>query len=146
MPKVSSSKSEVLKYKVHWHVLFTHFPVSFFMLSFGFMVLHLITRSHCYELAASISLFSGMLILFPTITSGWLTWKGRYKGLPGKVFLYKIKIAIAMFILSFLLVVVRFFLPENLHLLWMWLYPGGIFLLMLGSMAEGYYGGRLNHR
>lgn len=110
------------------------------------MVLHLLTRRPCYELAASICLFAGMIILLPTIISGWITWKGRYKGLPGKIFRYKIKIALAMFIVSILLVMIRSFLPETWHLFWMILYPVGIFFLMLGSMIEGFYGGRLNHR
>lgn len=144
--KESAPSKAVLKYKIHWHVLFTHFPVSFFMISFGFMVLHLVTRDHCYEIAASLSLFAGLVILVPTAISGWLTWKGSYKGMKGKIFIYKIRVAVFMIICSLILVLARILLPDELHMVWMWIYPTGITLLMLGSMVEGFYGGRLNHR
>jgi hypothetical protein len=29
---------------------------------------------------------------------------------------------------------------------WLWLYFAGIGLLLAGALAEGFYGGRLNHR
>ena len=43
----------VIRYKLHWHIVFTHFPVSFFVGGFGLMVLHLITHSACFELAGA---------------------------------------------------------------------------------------------
>ncbi len=135
-----------LKYKIHWHVLCTHFPVSFFMLSSGFMILHLFTRVDCFELSAFLSLLAGALIMLPTTISGWLTWKGRYKGMRGKMFLHKIRIAFGMLGLSFTLVFIRMLFPPLLHEVWMWLYAAGILLLLVGSMVEGFYGGRLNHR
>ena len=135
-----------LKYKVHWHVLLTHFPVSFFMLSSGFMLLHLFTRSDCFELAAFLSLLAGALIMLPTTIRGWLTWKGRYKGMRGKMFLHKIRIALGMITLSFALLLVRLLFPPPLHVVWMWIYAAGVMLLLVGAMIEGFYGGRLNHR
>jgi len=142
----SPAGETVLKYKIHWHVLLTHFPVSFFMLSFVFMLLHMLTRSTCFELAASISLLAGMIILLPSAVSGWLTWKNRYKGTPARIFIYKIRIALSMIVLSVVLVSFRALMPGSLHEIWMWVYPAGLMLLLLGSMAEGYFGGRLNHR
>lgn len=135
-----------LQYKIHWHVLLTHFPVSFFMLSSGFMVLHLYTGSDCYELSAFLSLLAGALILLPAAISGWVTWKGRYQGMRGKIFLYKIRTAFGMIALSFALLFVRLVLHPQLHIVWMWIYPAGVFLLLTGAMVEGFYGGRLNHR
>lgn len=135
-----------LRYKIHWHVLFTHFPVSFFLLSTGFMVLHLFTRRSCYELAAFLSVLAGALVLIPTTISGWLTWKGSYKGMRGKIFLYKIRIAGGMFFLSVALISTRLIFHPELHLVWIWGYAGGILLLLAGAMVEGFYGGRLNHR
>lgn len=135
-----------LKYKVHWHVLFTHFPVSFFLLSSGFMILHLLTRRDCYELASFLCLLAGSFILIPTTVSGWLTWKADYKGMRGKMFLYKIRIAIGMIALSFALLIIRLEFHPQLHVVWMWVYAAGILFLLTGAMIEGYYGGRLNHR
>jgi len=135
-----------LRYKIHWHVLFTHFPVSFFLLSTGFMILHLFTRRDCYEIAAFLCLLAGALVLIPTTFSGWRTWKGRYKGMRGKMFLYKIRVAFAMLGLSFALVLARLLFPPPLHVVWLWLYAAGIASLLGGAMIEGFYGGRLNHR
>ncbi len=139
-------RTVLLKYKIHWHVVFTHFPISFFMLSFVFMALHLATRRACFELAAYIGLLAGAAVMLPTTLSGWLTWKGRYKGMKGKMFIYKIRIAFSMIAMSLLLVIVRSTFPDALHAVWLWLYALGTLLLLIGAMAEGYYGGRLNHR
>jgi uncharacterized membrane protein len=142
----SSSSRTVLKYKTHWHVIFTHFPVGFFTLSFGLMALHLITRTTCLEQGAYLGLIAGTAVLLPTTLSGWLTWKSRYKGARGKLFLRKIRISYIMIGISIILVIWRSSFPDTLHSVWLGLYATGITLLLLGAMAEGYYGGRLNHR
>ena len=135
-----------LRYKIHWHVLFTHFPVAFFMLSSGFMILHLFTHRYCFELAAFLSLLAGGGVLIPTAASGWLTWKGRYRGMRGKMFLYKIRVALGMIGLSFALLLTWLIFPPQLHIVWLWIYLAGMLLLLAGAMIEGFYGGRLNHR
>lgn len=140
------AKRAVLKYKVHWHVLFTHFPVSFFLISSGFMVLHLFTRSVCFETAAFLSLLAGALLMVPTMISGWLTWKGRYRGMRARIFLAKIRVAFGMIALSLALVSARIVFPPPLHVVWMAMYTVGILFLLAGAMVEGYHGGRLNHR
>ena len=139
-------KITILKYKIHWHVVFTHFPIAFFVLSAGFMVLHLATGKACHESAAFLSLAAGAFITIPTLLTGWRTWKDRYKGMKGKIFIYKIRIAFAMLAGSWVLVASRVFLKGWLQEIWLAAYAAGIILLALGSMAEGYYGGRLNHR
>jgi len=127
-------------------VILTHFPVSFFAVSFGFMVLHLITWAKCYEWAAYVSLLAGMGSMWPTTLSGWFVWKDRYKGARGKVFLNKIKIAYGMIAISTGLVIWRTVFPHWLHTYWLGLYFICVGLLLLGAMAEGFFGGRLNHR
>ncbi len=86
----ASPGKAALSYKQHWHVVFTHFPISFFMGSFGFMILHLFTRTSCFELAAYVALIAGAVSMIPTALTGWFTWIGRYKGFKGKVFINKI--------------------------------------------------------
>lgn len=70
----------LLKYKIHWHVILVHFPTSFFVASAGFIVLHLFTEPACFELAGYLTLIAGTVMILPSTLSGWLTWKGRYKG------------------------------------------------------------------
>jgi len=145
--QVQSAKSA---YHVHWHVLITHFPISFFVAAFGFQILHLFTNPDCFEEATNVALIAGTVVLIPTTWSGWRTWKTRYQGARVLLFQRKIMIAFVMQILSLVLAVLRVtFLhafenePANIaH----WAYLFGNMLLMLGATAEGYYGGRLNHR
>ena len=148
--KVTSPDRTTLRYKLHWHVIFTHFPVAFFTGSFGFMILHFFTRTSCFELAAYLALIAGALSIIPTAISGWFTWKGRYKGGRGRIFLYKIRISFVMIGISWFLVAYRStFSVEFLdifHNIWHLLYFVGILVLVAGAIAEGYYGGRLNHR
>jgi len=75
---------------MHWHVVLTHFPISFFMVSAGFMVLHMFTLTGCFEIAAFLSLLAGTVMLIPTAATGWSTWKSKYKGANTKIFRYKI--------------------------------------------------------
>lgn len=140
-----SKKPTILKYKIHWHVISTHFPISFFTVSFGFMALHLVTWSHCLELAAYLTLIAGMISLWPTTITGWRTWKRQYKGTRTNLFVKKIKLSYGMLALSIILTLWRTFFYE-FHVLWMWLYFVGITLLLIAAMAEGFYGGRLSHR
>jgi uncharacterized membrane protein len=146
----STTGKSVTKYKLHWHVLFTHFPVAFFIGSLGFMLLHLFTRTSCFELAGYVALIAGAISMVPTTLTGWYTWKGRYQGLKGKLFLNKIRISFTMLTISFVLVIYRaidqFVLLDIAHNVWHALYFIGVILLTAGSIAEGYYGGRLNHR
>lgn len=110
------------------------------------MILHLFTHRHCFELAAFLCLLAGGGVLIPAAVSGWLTWKGRYKGMRGKMFLYKIRVALGMMVLSFVLIVIRLLYPPPLDPAWVWIYAAGILVLLAGAMVEGFYGGRLNHR
>jgi hypothetical protein len=137
-----------LIYKQHWHVEFTHFPVSFFLGSALFTVLHFISYSNraAYELAAFVLLIAGMAVMWPTTLTGWNVWKNHYRGAYAKIFLYKIRTAFAMIGLSVFLVVWRAVIPPDLDTFWFYFYAAGIFLLLAGTVIEGYYGGRLNHR
>jgi len=136
----------LLKYKIHWHAILIHFPISFFTVSAGFMILHLFTETACFELAGYLTLVAGTIMTLPATLSGWLTWKGRYKGARGKVFIYKARIAFAMVALSIFLVIWRSVFPDMVHTVWHFIYAAGVISLLLGAVAEGYYGGRLNHR
>jgi uncharacterized membrane protein len=140
----------ILKHRTHWHVLLVHFPITLFFAAFGFQILHLVAAPACFELATNVTLAAGTIMMIPTTRSGWRSWMRDYKG--AKVMLFKRKIAIAFFMLGLgiALTVWRFLslgifseAKENpQHLI----YLAGNALLMMGAVAEGYYGGRLNHR
>ena len=134
-------------YEQHWHVEFTHFPVSFFLGSAMFMILHFASYSNrnAYELASFVLLISGMVVMWPTTLTGWRTWKGNYHGARVKIFLYKVRTAFGMVALSTLLVIWRAVLPPPKDTTWFYVYAVGIFLLFAGTIVEGHYGGRLNH-
>lgn len=131
--------------RVWWHVLLTHFPISFFMISAGFMVLHLYTDSACYEKTAFLCLAAGTAALLPAAVSGWLTWQGRYHGARTGVFLRKMRIAYLIIPLGIALVSWRMFFKTTIHTAWHYLYSAGIVCLFVGVVLEGMHGGRLNH-
>jgi len=135
---------------MHWHVAWTHFPISAFMGSFSFMALHLVAENQCFALAAYVSLIAGAVVMIPTTLTGWFDWKKRYKGARAKLFLYKIRIAYAMIVVSIAMVVYQSVFPIGLldiwHVFGHFFYFTGVALLFLGAAAEGYYGGRLSHR
>jgi uncharacterized membrane protein len=134
------------RYKIHWHLLVTHFPISFFTASAGFMTAHVFTANECFEQASFLTLVAGAIMLVPATLTGWYTWKKNYKGVQGNIFIYKIRISCGMLALAAILTSLRnVFLPGH-HTMWHYVYAVGFLSLFVGSIAEGFYGGRLHHR
>src|SRR4030042_2403303 len=140
------------RFKMHWHVLFTHFPISLFGAAFGFQVLHLFptSLSSCFETASTVALIGAAAMMIPTTLTGWFTWKKQYKSARVLIFQRKIVVSYALLAVSIALVSWRTTqfqafqdAPESP---WHWLSLAGITLLIAGAGAEGYYGGRLTHR
>jgi uncharacterized membrane protein len=130
---------------MHWHVVLTHFPISFFMVSAGFMFLHMLTDTECFEMASFLTLLAGAVMLVPTAWTGWTTWKSKYKGAETRIFRSKINITYFLLALCLVLIVTRFFLENSMHMMWHWIFSLGFILLFLGALMEGFYGGQLNH-
>ena len=149
MENVVAPERALPKFKLHWHVLFVHFPISFFGVAFAFQILHLFMSPACFELATNATLIAGAAMLVPTIWSGWRTWKSKYRGARAMIFRRKINIAFTMLVFSVGLLgwrIISFgafvdvpYSPAH------WVFLAGNTLLMAGAVAEGYYGGRLNH-
>jgi uncharacterized membrane protein len=138
-----------ISYHVRWHLLLVHLPISLFGVAFLFQVLHLIFSPACFTLSTTVVILLGMIAMIPTTTSGWSTWKSRYKG--ARTFLFQRKIGTAYFMLaiSILLTIWRFTYydiftdePNIPH----WIFMAGTLLLIIGAVVEGYYGGKLHHR
>ncbi|MDO8848470.1 MAG: hypothetical protein Q7W51_08815 [Coriobacteriia bacterium] len=146
----TSESQQRRKYKIHWHVVLVHFPVSALAGAFLFMALHLITKNPCLDYAAFITLLVSAIVLIPVTLSGWFTWKYRYGASKIKLFRIKIWTAVAMIPLSLALVVYHALYPFDVldaaHVLPHALYFAGVTLLMAGAFVEGFWGGRLNHR
>jgi hypothetical protein len=138
------------KRRIHWHVFFTHFPISLFGAAFGFQVLHLFMAPACFELATNFALLGAVTTLMPTIWTGWSEWKNRFNAAKVPIFNRKIRTAFAMAILGLPLVVWRIaalgLFEEAPESPGHWIYLAGNTLLIFGAIAEGYYGGRLSHR
>ena len=138
------------QHRVHWHVFFTHFPISFFAGAFGFQVLHLFMAPACFELATNVALIGGVASLLPTIWTGWSEWKKHYQGAKGLIFRRKIRLAVVLAALGLPLVIWRIaafglFAEANLNPVH-WIYLAGNSLLIWAVVMEGFYGGRLTHR
>jgi uncharacterized membrane protein len=135
--------------RVHWHVLFTHFPISLFGAAFGFQVLHLFIAPACFELATNVMLIGGTVMLGPTIWTGYAEWRTRYHGAKGLIFVRKIRTALGLAALGLPLVLWRVLalglFEEARESPGHWIYLAGNVCLILGAIIEGYYGGRLNH-
>ena len=87
-------------YKIHWHVLLTHFPLALFGVAFFFQILHLFVFPKCFELATNIVLVAGAISLIPTTMTGLTTWRKNYNSSSAPLFRKKIAIAIALLAIS----------------------------------------------
>jgi hypothetical protein len=87
-----------MRYKLHWHVFLTHFPISLFGVAFLFQVLHLFWSPVCFELSTNVALAAGAIFMVPTTLTGWRTWKRMYEG--ALVPLFRRKIAIVVLLLG----------------------------------------------
>jgi len=152
MSTSTPSRHTVARFKMHWHVLFTHFPISLFGAAFGFQILHLFptSLSGCFEIASTVALIGAAAMMIPATLTGWFTWKKQYKGARVLIFQRKIAISYAILAVSTALVSWRTTqfkaFQDAPQSPWHWLYLAGIMLLIAGAGVEGYYGGRLNHR
>jgi uncharacterized membrane protein len=145
-PQLSTSRLR-LGFRIHWHVILTHFPISIFAVSFGFMLLHLITGASCFELASYLTLIAGAAAMIPTTLTGWREWKTRYQGYKSRLFQNKIRISFAMIGISIALTIYRsFFLVQFDNVVQHIVYFTCILFLLVGALAEGFYGGQLSHR
>jgi hypothetical protein len=146
-PKPTAGVRQI--YKFHWHVLFTHFPVSFLMVAFGFHLLDILFAPPRFGLATDIVFIAAMGVMAPAALTGWHTWKTAYKGAKIMLFQRKIAFGWAMFAIGLPLAAWRtVYLINGIddqgpsH----WLYLLGNGALIGGAIVEGYYGGRLSHR
>jgi uncharacterized membrane protein len=149
MDKPVSSRLKI-KYKIRWHILLVHFPISLFGVAFLFQILHLIFSPDAFTLTTTVVVLSGTIVMIPTTISGWSTWKHKYKGANTFLFQRKITTSFAMLGTSVALTTWRFlaysiFLNEP-YIYAHWVFMFGTLLLISGSIMEGYYGGKLTHR
>ncbi len=150
--KMSASRGVAFRYRIHWHVWLVHFPISFFVATFIFQLLHLYPQplSRSFEVSSNVMLIAGTIALIPATWTGWNTWKRRYDGVRATIFQRKIITSFVMLPISVILTVWRVvFLPAfedvpagTAH----WLYFAGTLILIAGSVIEGFYGIRLSHK
>lgn len=138
------------KWHMHWHVALVHFPTAGFTGAFLFMFLHLVTRNPCLPYAAYITLVASTVVLVPVTVTGWLTWRRNYLARWNTTFTVKIWTSVAMLVVAIALVLYQtahpFALLDASARLAHAVYFAGVVLLMVGAIAEGFFGGRLHHR
>ena len=135
--------------RLHWHVALTHFPISLFGTAFLFQLLHLFMFTEPFELATTVCVLAGAASMIPATVSGWYTWKRHYHGSETRLFRRKIRIALLMLVASVSLAVWRVVLYRLGHeadRVDHYVFLVTCFLLIVGAVAEGYFGGRLSHR
>jgi uncharacterized membrane protein len=135
--------------RVHWHVAFTHFPISLFGTAFLFQVLHLFMFENAFELSTTVCVLAGAASLIPAAVSGWLTWKRHYHGASTRLFRRKIELALGMLVVSVSLAVWRiilYYLGSEADGIDHYFFFVLCAFLVAAAIAEGYYGGRLSHK
>ena len=149
-PRPNAPEIPIPRYRIHWHVFLTHFPISFFMAAFGFQVLHLFVFHICFEVATNAALIAGTVMLLPTTLTGWQTWKVAFRGTKNLIFRRKIGYAGALLAVSFPMTVWRVIFLNAFEEIpfrhWHWAYFAGNAFLIFGALAEGFFGSRLHHR
>jgi len=135
--------------RVHWHVAFTHFPISLFGTAFLFQVLHLFMFQKPFEVSTTVCILAGAASMMPATVSGWLTWRRHYHAAPTRLFRRKIALAISMLVVSVPLAVWRvtlYYLGKEADLIDHYVFFSLCTFLVAAAIAEGYYGGRLSHK
>lgn len=148
-PGTGSVKRAAPLGRVHWHVALTHFPISLFGTAFLFQVLHFFMFTKPFELATTVCILMGAASMIPAALSGWVTWKRHYHGAKSRLFRRKIGIAFGMLGISIPLGawrVVLYYLGNQAEGIDHYAFFFFTMLLIVGAAAEGFLGGRLNHR
>lgn len=101
--------------KHHAHPISVHFPNGVLPVAFMFMILAVLLESRALETAAYCNLVFVVLSLPLVLFSGYVEWQKRYMGLRSRQFMVKIGCAVAVFVLSFVVVVWWTVNPEVLQ-------------------------------
>lgn len=145
----SSAEGRRKRRSLHWHVMFTHFPVSTAAGALLFMGLHVLTGSACYVLASYVTVVSAAIVIPGTTATGWWTWRLRYRGTRRGLFLVKVWTSAAMVPVGIALALYQTLHPfarlDVSHDVGHALYFAGLVVLLAGSVIEGYWGGKIHH-
>jgi predicted heme/steroid binding protein/uncharacterized membrane protein len=129
----------------HPHPMAVHFPMVFLISPALFMILFITTGERSFEATSFHCLGAGLLMLFPAILTGFLTWRVNYQARPIKPVKIKIVLSLMLCALSVLAFLWRLSEPELLlsmnasGLAYFFI----VFSLMPIVSAVGFYGGKL---
>lgn len=73
-------------------------------------------------------LIAGVIILVPTILTGWFSWKRQYKGALVEIFIFKIRISYSMLVIGIFLIIFRGIFVSTKHTIWHYIYGIGFLL------------------
>ena len=131
--------------KIHVHPISAHLPNALFPIASILIILYLIFGNICFERAVYYSLIFGFIGSPISMISGLYDWKTRYKGAKVPLFLEKIRLSIILVTISFILVIIRTFIPDIMDsgFIQKWIYIILVFALPLIAGRLGYLGGKL---
>jgi len=131
--------------KIHVHPISVHLPNALFPTASVLVILYLIFGNICLERAVYYSLIFGFIGSPIGMISGLYDWKSKYKGAKVPLFLEKRRLSIILVAISFILVIIRTFVPNIMDsgLIPRWIYIILIFSLSPIAGRLGYLGGKL---
>lgn len=134
--------------KLHFHPISVHVPNGVLPVALIFLVLGLLFKLPQLEKAAFYNLIFVLLTMPVVLLTGFIDWKGRFKGKLTKVFKIKMACGALVLMLSFCLVAWRIIDPDlgtaqSAHV---WLYLLLHVVLLAIATVAGYYGGKLVFR
>ncbi len=123
----------------HPHPMVVHFPIALLMASSFFLLLHLLFKTHSFELTSSYLLILGILSSPFAIGTGVFTWWINYRLKLTHFIRRKIQLSILLLVLEIILVIWRVSAPDINHPFYFMM----IFLLAPVVALLGYYGGQM---
>ncbi|MGA1862790.1 cytochrome b5 [Deferribacter thermophilus] len=123
--------------KLHPHPIFVHFPMGIFYFGALMQLLYLLTKNSTFEKSGFYALIVATISIFPTVTSGILSWWINYDLTLTKIFKNKIVYSVILTVLSILLIFIKL---QSSSII---IYTVGYFLLIPILTFIAYNGGKI---
>jgi uncharacterized membrane protein len=128
------------------HAIAAHFSNGVIPVAVLYLLLFLPTGNEYFEHTTGHLLVIVLLAIPFSFFSGIHDWKTKYKGAKAPVFVKKIRLSIALFVLAVLTVSIRFAYPDVMYEygLLHWLYIVMLLAMLPIVVLLGHYGGKLS--
>jgi len=143
MPMISFMKDMYKTFMLH--AVAAHFSNGLVPIAFLFLALAVVTLNPFYEHTVLHLMIVVCLAVPVSFISGVRDWQIKFRGARAPIFIRKIILSILLFVLSILIVVLRFKYPDILadQGFVKWLYIGLLLMTQPVVILLGHYGGKL---